>query len=179
MQTATVRKPALSMLRNVAMTEGLAGLYAGVLAPLLAVVPAFAVTFWTYDTVASMQMKRSKLEKRDELSISQVALAGGASGVSFGLVVGPLERFKCLMQVSKYDSFLQCVRTVYQQEGLRGVFRGTPATILRDVPGNAAYFGAYEFSKREIERHVDAGILSTLLAGGIAGSMNWLVAVRC
>ena len=31
---------------------------------------------------------------------------------------------------------------------MRSVYKGTVATLLRDVPGNAAYFGSYEILQR-------------------------------
>ena len=169
-----------------AVKEGVTGLYAGLTAPLLAVVPAFAVVFYSFDKATTYQVRHMELSpmlnKVDALSISQVALAGAASGLPLGLTLGPLERFKCLMQTSAvHQSFGACVRAVYHQEGLRGVFRGTSATIMRDVPGNAAYFAAYEFFKRQL--HGDdltttkPSISTTLLAGGLAGMANWTVAI--
>lgn len=184
----TANNNSLRMLRQLAAKEGLPGLYAGLTAPLLAVVPAFAVTFYSFDTVTSWQLRNHDTthitgSKVDLLSISQVAFGGAVSGVPLALTVGPLERFKCLMQVSKvHDSFLGCVRAVYSAEGLKGVFRGTSATILRDVPGNAAYFASYEFLKRQFmalegNNSGKPSILSTLMAGGLAGMTNWTVAI--
>ena len=167
------------MMRSIFVKQGIPGLYAGVSAPLLAVTPASAITFSAYEYAKNTQLQGSN---RKELSMKQTAVAGGFSGIWLALVVGPLERFKCLMQVnkSKYNGFNDCVRQVYKEGGIRSVFRGTGLTVLRDVPGNAAYFAGYEFTRRtmmELERRSSPSVGATLLAGGMAGVANWIVAI--
>lgn len=174
---------AIGMLRNIAVTEGLPGLYRGVQAPLLAVTPAFAISFWSYDVAAKTILEYSAIQREEEqMNLSQVALAGGFSGIPLAAIVGPTERIKCLMQVekNKYNGFMDCLRTVYRGGGIRSVFRGTCSTALRDVPGNAAYFATYEFVKRltcQLEGREKASMVGTLLAGGCAGVGNWCVAM--
>jgi solute carrier family 25 carnitine/acylcarnitine transporter 20/29 len=86
-----------------------------------------------------------------------------------------------LMQVDntgKYRNFMDCLTKTYHDGGLRSVFRGTGSCALRDVPGNAAYFGAYEFMKRlscQLEGRDHASIFGTLMAGGCAGVANWII----
>ncbi|CAG8634858.1 36659_t:CDS:2, partial [Racocetra persica] len=64
------------------------------------------------------------------------------------------ERIKVLLQIQgqggdvKYKGPLDVIRHLYKEGGLGSIFRGTGATLLRDVPGSAAYFGAYEFTKK-------------------------------
>lgn len=176
----------LSMLRNIMQREGVKGLYSGITAPLVAVVPAFAITFWSYDLAKTVQLKQmlSADSPNKELSLGQIAAAGAFSGIPLAVVVGPLERFKCLMQVDKgkYSGFGDCVRQVYRQGGLRSVFRGTGLTVMRDVPGNASYFCAYEFWRRKLtanqQNNSTAPTMTTImLAGGMAGVCNWIVAI--
>jgi solute carrier family 25 carnitine/acylcarnitine transporter 20/29 len=170
------------MLRNIMVQEGLPGLYQGITAPLVAVVPAFAIMFWSYDLAKTVQLKRQQNPVK-ELSLGQIAAAGAFSGIPFALVVGPLERFKCLMQVDKlrYSGFGDCVQQVYRAGGFRSVFRGTGMTVIRDVPGNAIYFTVYEFWRRRLcewqgTQHPTMGTGMTLFAGGMAGIGNWLFA---
>jgi solute carrier family 25 carnitine/acylcarnitine transporter 20/29 len=170
------------MLRGVFVAEGVPGLYRGVQAPLLAVTPAFAVSFWSYDVAMRYIMEHAQLEREDQMVLSQVATAGAFSGIPLAAIIGPTERIKCLMQVNKsqYNGFLDCLRSVYSEGGIRSVFRGTGSTALRDVPGNAAYFGTYEFVKRftcKLEGREKASTIGTLLAGGCAGVSNWIIAI--
>jgi solute carrier family 25 carnitine/acylcarnitine transporter 20/29 len=177
------RPSSIGMLRAVARNEGLSGLYAGLSAPLLGVIPAFAITFWSFDFAMGLQRRYSSSDD-DSTSIGKHAVAGAFSGIPLALVIGPLERCKCLIQVGKFLSFRECVRATYASEGLRGIFRGTTATLARDVPGNAAYFATYEFFKRTLSTQQEdylttkkTSIPTTLLAGGLAGCANWCVAI--
>ena len=134
----------LGMLRGVFLREGVSGLYRGVTAPLIAVTPAFAVSFWSYDL--GCRVLRDDSDGSKPLSIGQVSLAGAWSGIPLAMIFGPSERVKCLMQVNKgpkYSTFARSLQTVYQEGGLKSVFRGTWSTVLRDVPGNAMYFSVY------------------------------------
>lgn len=172
----------VGMLRHIFLQEGVPGLYRGVQAPLLAVTPAFAISFWSYDFAKRIIAEYYHLQPEDSLNLSQVALAGGFSGLPLAAIIGPTERIKCLMQVdrSKYHGFLHCFQSVYQEGGLRSVFRGTASTALRDVPGNAAYFGTYEYMKRftcQLEGRDKASTIGILIAGGCAGIANWIIAI--
>ena len=170
-------------LRTIFINEGLRGLYRGVSAPLLAVTPAFAISFWSYDlALTGMREFSATAETKQDLTVGQSCLAGAFSGIPLAAVVAPSERIKCLMQVDKmrYSGFGDCLQQVYKEGGLRSVFRGLGATCVRDVPGNAAYFGTYFMLRREIcrlEETPTPSLQATLLAGGMAGVANWIVAL--
>ncbi|KAL3907956.1 MAG: hypothetical protein SGARI_003289 [Bacillariaceae sp.] len=173
----------IGSLIDIAKTQGIGGLYRGVAAPLLAVTPAFAVSFWAYDLAGKAIRKTANIPDTQELSSTQVALAGAWSGVPLAFVLGPTDRIKCLMQVDssgKYRGFTDCLLKTYQDGGIRSVFRGTGSCALRDVPGNAAYFGTYEVLKRwscYLEGRDKPSTFGTLMAGGMAGVSNWTIAL--
>lgn len=71
--------------------------------------------------------------------------------------MAPGERIKCLLQIQldkgsgsvvsggkHYAGPVDVVRQLYREGGLRSIFRGTSATLLRDAPASAAYFVTYE-----------------------------------
>jgi solute carrier family 25 carnitine/acylcarnitine transporter 20/29 len=174
-----IRPTTLGALKSIFRQEGAIGLYRGVSAPLLAVTPAFALTFWSYDVSKQFLLRTSPHE---DLTVQQTMICGGISGIPLATVVGPSERIKCLMQVDKlkYSSFFSCASQLYAEGGLRSIFRGTGATLLRDCPGNAAYFGTYEFLKRSfcrMEGTEQPSLRVAFLAGGFAGVANWIVAI--
>lgn len=195
------------MLQTILLQRGVTGLYAGVSAPLVAVVPAFALSFSTFEAARTAQLQYRPASARtsvaatttdgytptiatvDQLSLSQTALAGAISGVPVALVLGPLEMLKCRLQMMPANagttrvSLTDCLRqTLHEGGGIRTLFRGTGLTVLRDVPGNAVYFGTYEFLKRTLSQWEGTSISTpsigvTVLAGGSAGVMNWIVAI--
>lgn len=164
--------------------EGFTGLYKGMGAPLVGVAPIFALMFMGFGFGKKIQQK----DPEEELTNAQLGIAGGVAGVLTTVVMAPGERIKCILQVQqaatgppKYKGPVDVVKSLYRTGGIRSIYRGTCATLLRDVPANAAYFTSYEIFKRNMApAGGDPGQLSlgrTLLAGGLAGICNWLVAL--
>lgn len=100
--------------------------------------------------------------------------------------MAPSERLKCLLQIhpEKYTGLLDCGKKVYAEGGIQSVFRGTGATLMRDIPGSIAWFGTYELIKKGLMKlqNIDpqSGALSpfaVLCAGGFAGMACWTVAI--
>jgi len=188
-QAGAAPSSCLGMLRNIMMTEGFNGLYRGITSPLLAVTPAYAISFWSFDLAKDAILEQSATDtwngkKPQQLTIPQAALAGAFSGLPLATIVGPSERIKCLMQVDKgrFSGFTHCALSLYNQGGLRSIFHGTGITVIRDVPGNAIYFSTYELLKRtfcgwEGRRYENPSSNSIMLAGGLAGVANWVVAI--
>lgn len=70
-----------------------------------------------------------------------------------------------------YRGPIHCVATILQQEGLAGLFRGTTAMLLRDVPGYCLYFIPYALVSVWItsEECLSPTPFAAWMAGGIAG----------
>ncbi|PVD25199.1 hypothetical protein C0Q70_15697 [Pomacea canaliculata] len=81
----------------------------------------------------------------------------------------------------KYAGPIDCAKQLYREGGIRSVYRGTAATLLRDVPASGMYFMTYEWLQRVLtpagHSRGDLSIGRTLFAGGMAGVFNWLVAI--
>ncbi|KAL1961136.1 hypothetical protein VTO42DRAFT_3081 [Malbranchea cinnamomea] len=97
--------------------------------------------------------KEQQLDKRSLDYLLRSGLAGGLAGCAAKTVVGPLDRVKILFQASnpqfaKYASswfgVVSAMQNINQQEGVRGLFKGHSATLLRIFPYAAIKFLAYE-----------------------------------
>ena len=194
------------MLAEIVRAEGGArGLFRGVGAPLLTVVPTTAVAFWGYDvgrrTIASFDGDRPDRAP----SGAEVCAAGAMSAFPTALVIVPTERVKCLLQVQRgrggvvvgggtryYSGTIDCARRLLEEGGIRSLYRGTGATLARGVPGTMAYFAAYEATKGAMTGVVDRrdgpgggggdggrplSPVAVLIAGGIAGVAYWACVV--
>jgi solute carrier family 25 carnitine/acylcarnitine transporter 20/29 len=194
MQTGTSSSESVfGMLSQIFKKEGVRGIYRGVSAPLVATSPMYAVSFWGYDMGKRMvnwwEVDVLKKPPIKDFTISQICMAGGLSALPTTLLMAPTERIKCLLQIQlassgppKYAGMVDCARQVLREGGVRSLFKGTFATLLRDGPGSIAWFGVYELSKREFMRigGVESGNLSplaVLCAGGFAGMACWAVAI--
>lgn len=175
MQTTATTETVAGMFLHTFRTAGIPGLYQGVSAPLVAVTPLFAVSFWSYDMGQRLVARvgdtyRSQLPSRSgssattvtaaaaaatggtaDLSLAQKCVAGGLSAIPTTALMAPSERIKCLLQTAPpgtYRGMVDCAAQVYRTGGLRSVFRGTGLTLMRDIPGSVAWFGTYEAVKR-------------------------------
>lgn len=170
---------ALKTVRN----EGFFGLYKGMAAPLIGVTPMFAVCFLGFGIGKKLQQKTPD----EKLTAVQLFNAGMLSGVFTTAIMTPGERIKCLLQVQAagtgpklYKGPLDVVKVLYKEGGIRSIYKGTCATLLRDVPASGMYFMTYEWLKNVLSPPGKEGELSpvrTLVAGGMAGMFNWLVAI--
>ncbi|KAK6503758.1 carnitine transporter [Arthrobotrys musiformis] len=173
----------LDVVKKTLAKEGIRkGLYAGVSAPLVGVTPMFAVSFWGYDLGQKIVRATSEV-KDDQLSIAQISAAGFFSAIPMTLITAPFERVKVLLQIQgqssgpkKYANGLDVVRQLYAEGGIRSVFRGSVATLARDGPGSAAYFAAYEYTKRALTPpdSKDLSLPAIIAAGGAAGIAMWI-----
>jgi len=180
-----MRTGTFASLANIFASEGIKGLYRGVSAPLAAITPSFAIAFWSN---AAAQNYLLSCNEQKPLTTYQQFMAGAFTGIPMAFVIAPSERIKCLLQVNQNGNnttMMKCAKDVYRQGGIRGLYKGLGVTMLRDVPGNAAFFGVYECTKRSLEvvqeennyNHWMFKPLSILFAGGCGGVANWIVAI--
>ncbi|KRY12579.1 Protein dif-1 [Trichinella patagoniensis] len=174
----------LSCLKKTVVEEGVLALYKGMAAPVVGVAPLFALYFFG----CSIGKRLQQTNADEQLSIIKTFNAGALSGMMTTLIVAPGERIKCLLQVqhqhqrseAQYTGPVDVFKKLYKEGGIRSIYRGTVATLLRDVPASGAYLATYEFLMRSMKSSDDTGELSvskTLLAGGVAGLANWAVAL--
>eukprot|EP01062_Namystynia_karyoxenos_P070251 TRINITY_DN65641_c0_g1_i1.p1 TRINITY_DN65641_c0_g1~~TRINITY_DN65641_c0_g1_i1.p1 ORF type:complete len:306 (+),score=105.10 TRINITY_DN65641_c0_g1_i1:83-1000(+) len=132
--------------------EGVSGIYRGVMSPIAGAMAENATLFWAYGVAQRQVRQYYQLPEDGQLSLSQLSLCGAFSGLAVAHVLSPVERVKCLMQLqelgmteTKYTSVFQCAAGSVKRYGLaEGLFKGHGAMLLREVPGNAAWYGCYE-----------------------------------
>lgn len=161
--------------------EGFRGLYKGMSAPLVGVAPIFATCFFGYALGKRLQQTGDNVK----LSYPQIFVAGAFSGIFSTAIMAPGERIKCLLQVQqasggerKYNGMMDTAVKLYKEGGLRSVFKGSCATMLRDVPANGMYFIVYEYLQDLAKQKTGSETVSmsaTLIAGGAAGIGYWVV----
>ncbi|KAL9037739.1 MAG: hypothetical protein Q9180_003556, partial [Flavoplaca navasiana] len=104
-------------------------------------------------TIAVKSISGQKQDKQNLDYVLRTGLAGGLAGCAAKTIVGPLDRVKILFQASnpqfaKYTGswfgVVTAMRDINRQSGLRGLFRGHSATLLRIFPYASIKFLAYE-----------------------------------
>lgn len=101
-------------------------------------------------------------------SITQHILAGGLSGIFTTVVSAPGERVKCLMQIqreskaaAKYANSIDCAVKLYREGGVRNIFKGTVATLLRGTAHMRWWYGCFV-------------CVRTIIAQNSAQAVRWL-----
>uniref|UniRef100_A0A914VDV6 Mitochondrial carnitine/acylcarnitine carrier protein n=1 Tax=Plectus sambesii TaxID=2011161 RepID=A0A914VDV6_9BILA len=172
--------------RQTVAKEGFFALYKGMAAPLIGVSPLFAVYF----AGCSVGRWLQQTHPGQEMTFLQNFNAGALAGVFTTIIMVPGERIKCLLQVqqnaapgtpNKYAGPMDVARQLYKEGGIRSIYRGTGATLLRDIPASGAYLSTYEYLKKALAPAGSDGTqlspMRVLFAGGIAGIANWSVCI--
>ncbi|XP_015437476.1 PREDICTED: calcium-binding mitochondrial carrier protein Aralar1 isoform X1 [Dufourea novaeangliae] len=154
-------------LKKVIRHEGFFGLYRGLLPQLMGVAPEKAIKLTVNDFVRDKFM-----DKNGNLPLFGEIISGACAGGSQVIFTNPLEIVKIRLQVAGEIAGAQKVRawSVVRELGLFGLYKGSRACFLRDIPFSAIYFPMYAHTK---SRLADEGgyntPLSLLVAGALAG----------
>ena len=186
LQTSNEFKSALDCVKQTLAKEGVRGLYRGMLTPLIFVTPLFATCFWGFEMGLKLIAYGKGMKTDESFTLVDNCVAGGFSALPATVLMTPIERVKVLLQTQKVDPTtgkrpfvgpVDVVRHLYKTGGVSSIYRGTVATLVRDGPGSVAYFGVYEYLKKNMTKNGEISQGSILFAGGMAGVANWAVSI--
>jgi len=180
--TAGLYKGPADCLKQLVAKEGPLAVYKGVTAPLVGVGTVFAVYFVSYDLMALALRAMANKKPSDNLSLGEVMVCGGFTGLVGTCILAPSELLKVQQQTAALkglDGSMGAIcRQIYAEQGARGFLKGFGATLARDCPGSMAWFGAYEMTKQSIcEDPSKPTVSQALTAGGMGGMGMWLSAL--
>ncbi|CAG8596447.1 13125_t:CDS:10, partial [Acaulospora morrowiae] len=178
-------KGMLDVTRQIIKADGIRGMYRGMGPPLVGITPIFSISFWSYNLGKKIVYWGTPNRKSQELTLTEYATAGLISAGPTTLIMAPVERIKVLLQIqgqggeARYKGPIDVVRQLYKEGGFSSIFRGVGATLLRDGPGSAVYFWAYELTKKLLTPPDTDTLnpLAILFAGGMAGVAMWTIAI--
>lgn len=137
----------------------------------------------TSEASVAVPLPNEKLNKQSMDYIIRSGLAGGLAGCAAKTVVGPLDRVKILFQASnpqfaKYTGswfgVFTAMKDINKNDGLRGLFRGHSATLLRVFPYAGIKFLAYEQIRHVI---IPSKASETSVRRFISGSLAGIASV--
>lgn len=154
-------------LQSIFAKEGIRGIYRGVTSPLFGVAGINALIFGVYGNTQRWS--------KDPDSLRSHAVAGGTAGFVQSFICSPMELVKSRMQVGDTSKDpIECVKKIYRNNGLKGVYRGLGLTILREIPAFSSYFLTYEILTRRND-DLPVSTFSMLMGGGLAGVVSWII----
>lgn len=131
--------------------EGPAELYRGLAPSLIGVIPYSATNYFAYDTLRKAYRKFFKQERIGNI---ETLLIGSAAGAFSSSVTFPLEVARKQMQVGAlsgrqvYKNVIHALVSIFEQEGIPGLFRGLGPSCMKLVPAAGISFMCYEACKR-------------------------------
>jgi solute carrier family 25 thiamine pyrophosphate transporter 19 len=150
---------------SVVKSEGFSGLYRGLGASLLQIMPNMGIMFESY-RLGKKVMAKTGLPKG-----TQEFLAGGSAGIISKLCVMPFDTVRKRLQVQFADrnklavhdipryqgGFLSTATQIIRHEGVSGLYKGTVPALLKSAPSSAVIFFVVErcreFFTRYNEKH--------------------------
>lgn len=156
--------------------RGFRGLYTGLPAPLVGATAEAGILFLTQAKV------KAAVESRWGVSGLPATMLGGAvSGAIVSCILTPAELLKCQAQAHAAAAELGPIgvaRQILATQGVKGLYTGHAATVAREIPGTAAWFGAYSIALDAIaaltgENVARPGALSVIASGAVGGCAYW------
>ncbi|KAG0091317.1 hypothetical protein BGZ93_002920 [Podila epicladia] len=168
-------KGGVDCFKQVVAKEGVRGLYRGIVPNLIGITPEKAIKLAVNDFAREYWAEKTNVSE-EKLAIQYGMLAGATAGFCQVIATNPMEIVKIQMQVAgsqklepgeKRPTAMGIVRNL----GLRGLYRGTPATLMRDVPFSIMFFPLNSFLKLQGADENGKIPFSTIFGAGIVAGV--------
>lgn len=109
----------------------------------------------------------------------QKIIAGGCAGATACVGTFPLDliRTRLALQTTqrRYSGIANCARTIFREEGVRGLYKGLGAAFLSTIPATAINFTTYETLK-ELTTKIGGSVLAfSSVNGALAGALSMTI----
>jgi len=169
--------------RTIYRTEGLLGFYRGNGASVARIVPYAALHYMAYEEYRRwIILAFPNVEQGPVLDLMAGSIAGGTAVIC----TYPLDlvRTKLAYQVKGavnvgfreckpseqvYKGIMDCVKTIYRQNGLKGIYRGMAPSLYGIFPYSGLKFYFYEKMKSHVPEEHRKDIIAKLGCGSVAG----------
>jgi len=173
---------------GLARTEGRAGLFKGLTAPLASLTFANAISFGTSDGVRR-RILRAYPNTSEPLSYTA---GGAAAGAVLLPLITAMEAVKVRAQVDnafstpRHGSAFHVLKHMINRWGVRSLYVALPVMVPREIGFAIFYFGTFGSFRGAatdtVDRMLPEGTTSTIvraalvpICGGIAGALSWSV----
>ncbi|KAG5503166.1 hypothetical protein GH5_04227 [Leishmania sp. Ghana 2012 LV757] len=178
----------MQCIRTISKEEGIVnGFFRGLPAPVIGAAFENAILFASYRSAIEgfQKLTYGHCGPSNEEPYLAVSVAGAAGGIVVSQVLTPAELIKCKMQIQNtlpvqeriYKNSLECAAATYRRRGIRGLFRGHTAMMMREAVGCGFYFLAFQSVIRPFlsdgQMFHEAPAWVHFLGGGCAGVAFW------
>lgn len=172
--------------------ETILGFFKGMSFPVGSVAISNSLMFGTYSNALLYITGKECKDWKNPPQNHQVFVAGCFSGVVQVYFTAPVDLIKVRLQnqteslkrqaklnnlQARYRGPVHCAVSIFKTEGIAGLYRGSTALVLRDVPTVGLYFLTYEVLCKWMTSDGKIPDSWTMLfAGGCAGTVGWAAA---
>ena len=159
----------------------------GATLPFLGVGACVSIQFTVFHSArqAFEQLSERAEHSRRGLSTSQAYFAGAAAGIANSFISGPIEHIRTRMQLQPhgsgklYNGSVDCVRKVFAQAGIAGLYKAWPMAIAREFQAYGCYFATFELCMRGVmeaqkKERRDLSVWQIAPCGALAGIAFWI-----
>jgi solute carrier family 25 (mitochondrial carnitine/acylcarnitine transporter), member 20/29 len=176
-----IRKTFLNSVKDCYNNEGYKGFFKGMSFPICSVPLVNAVVF----SIHELSKRLLGFHQENEMNIYEGVICGAIAGWANCIVVTPIELVKCRLQIQSenkakayYKGVFDCIKKTIRDEGIKAIYKGNYATMLREIPAYAAQFGGYYYAKQALARYVDKPVdklnnIQLMLCGSVGGYFCW------
>ncbi|CAJ1341855.1 unnamed protein product [Effrenium voratum] len=180
-QLTSCNATVLSAVRQLWESEGLRGLHRGLQPSMLRELSYSGLRMGLYEPVREHLVKLQGWEGTKTSPLVIKVIAGATTGAVGALLANPFDLLKVRMQGSdalSRVSVTAALRSIYQQAGLVGLWRGAGPTVQRAALLTASQVPSYDHAKHKL---LDAGLLKegyfchfscSMLAGVVAAGVT-------
>lgn len=159
LEASAVRTPGIfSLVGSIFRHDGVLGFWRGQMGTFIRETGGGAAWFGGYEGVSGFFRKQAASAKGKNssevvLPVYQQMVAGAAAGISYNFLFYPADTVKSRMQTEdltrsafrgERQNFWTVTRAMYQQQGLKAMYRGCGITCARSAPSSAFIFTVYE-----------------------------------
>lgn len=169
-------KHALDCARNIIQQQGIRGLYRGLPPAVIGVFPEKAIKLSVNDYLTAV------LSKPDgTISTPMAMIAGGGAGFCQVVMTNPMELVMINMQsAAARGSNEKSMFRLIQHLGFSGLYKGTQATLLRDIPFSMVFFSMNtQLRARLVTEDGKLPMSRVFLAGIVSGSTAAAISTPC
>jgi len=163
-------------------TAGLPGLYYGMPAFLTQTSAKAAIRFFSFaQCKEGINLALGPKAAADNVTTVNFVAGLGAGAMEAAIWTTPMEKLKVVRQAEankegpkRFNSMIGTVRIILQEEGIRGLFAGLGATMLRQASSVGFRFMCYEPVKNTLTQFTGTSesIATFMIAGGTVGAIS-------
>ncbi|XP_053305015.1 solute carrier family 25 member 45 [Spea bombifrons] len=172
--------------------ETIFGFFKGMSFPVVTVAVSNSLMFGSYSNALLYISGTNYKDWKNPPENLHITVAGCFAGIVQVFFTAPVDLIKVRLQ-NQTESFksnmkpayvntlykgpAHCAARIFNEEGISGLYRGSVALALRDVPSVGLYFLTYEVLCKWMTNDEEVpGVWGMLVAGGCAGTVGWAAA---